>query len=225
MAENKKGFILYADLIHTISELPDELKGKLFQLILDYVNDLNPEPTDLILKIAFNPIKLQLKRDLKIWESKIKQRSEAGKRSAESRSTKSTTVESRSTNPTVIVNVKDIVNVKVNNNNTIEFRKLKFSDTLKPFLDTYGKDFLNDFYNYWAEPNKSNTKFRYELEKTWDLKRRLETWAKNEKKFKTNFGNEKLGRADQIIQTHNEVKQYFDNLYKNENDGNSTNKD
>lgn len=112
MAENKKGFVLYADLIHTVSELPNEIKGKLFQLILDYVNDLNPEPNDLILKIAFNPIKLQLKRDLKIWESKIKQRSEAGKASAKVRSTKSTTVESRSTNPTVIVNVKDTVTVK-----------------------------------------------------------------------------------------------------------------
>lgn len=78
MATNKKGFVLYADLIHTVSELPDELKGKLFQLILDYVNDLNPEPTDLILKIAFNPIKQQLKRDLSDYDAVIATRSEGG---------------------------------------------------------------------------------------------------------------------------------------------------
>ncbi len=65
----------------------------------------------------------------------------------------------------------------------IEERKLKFASTLKPFLKTYGREMLNDFYAYWTEPNKSNTKFRMELEKTWSLERRLQTWAKNEKGF------------------------------------------
>jgi hypothetical protein len=67
--------------------------------------------------------------------------------------------------------------------NNIDSRKLKFAATLQPFLITYGKDFLNDFYKYWTEPNKSNTKFKQELEKTWSLSRRLETWAKNDNKF------------------------------------------
>lgn len=67
--------------------------------------------------------------------------------------------------------------------NNIDSRKLKFASTLQPFLLTYGKDFLNDFYKYWTEPNKSNTKFKQELEKTWSLERRLETWAKNDKNF------------------------------------------
>jgi hypothetical protein len=63
-------------------------------------------------------------------------------------------------------------------------RKLKFSSTLEPYLKIYGREFLNDFYKYWTEPNKSKTKFRQELEKTWDLERRLETWARNDKNFK-----------------------------------------
>lgn len=66
----------------------------------------------------------------------------------------------------------------------IDSRKLKFSHTLKPFLQNYGKTLLNEFYKYWTEPNVSNTKFRRELEKTWDVGRRLETWAKNDKNFK-----------------------------------------
>jgi hypothetical protein len=66
----------------------------------------------------------------------------------------------------------------------IDSRKLKFSHTLEPFLKTYGKDLLNDFYKYWTEPNVSNSKFRRELQKTWDTQRRLETWAKNDKNFK-----------------------------------------
>jgi hypothetical protein len=66
----------------------------------------------------------------------------------------------------------------------ISARKLKFSSTLEPFLETYGRELLNDFYKYWTEPNISKTKFRKELERTWDVERRLGTWAKNDKNFK-----------------------------------------
>lgn len=70
--------------------------------------------------------------------------------------------------------------VKEIKENNIEFRKLKFSDTLKPFLEMYGKEMLDDFYKYWTEPNKSNTKFKQEMETTWSLERRLYTWSKND---------------------------------------------
>lgn len=66
----------------------------------------------------------------------------------------------------------------------INSRKLKFASTLSEFSNQYNRDLLKSFYDYWTEPNKSNTKFRQELEKTWDLKRRLETWASNDKNFK-----------------------------------------
>ena len=75
--------------------------------------------------------------------------------------------------------------------NDIVDRKLKFSYTLKPFIEIYGSTFLNEFYKYWTEPNKSNTKFKQELEKTWSLERRLETWAKNDK----NFNNKSNGES------------------------------
>lgn len=64
MAEGKKSFVLYCDLIHTVSKIPDEKAGQLFKHILDYVNDKNPMTEDLIINIAFEPIKQQLKRDL-----------------------------------------------------------------------------------------------------------------------------------------------------------------
>lgn len=79
MAENKKSFVLYADLISVVSKLPREVKGDLFQLILDYVNDKNPIVEDnILLEIAFEPIKLQLKRDLKDWNIIKKDRSKSG---------------------------------------------------------------------------------------------------------------------------------------------------
>ncbi len=79
----------------------------------------------------------------------------------------------------------------------IEERKLKFADTLKIYIDKFGREVLLEFYAYWTEPNKSNTKFRQELEKTWDLERRLTTWIKNDKNFnKKNDGTGKQTNSD-----------------------------
>ena len=124
MAEGKKSFILYADLIHTVKQMPSDKAGELFLTILEYVNDENPEIKDLMVKLVFEPIKQQFKRDLEKYNDKKKKWSEAGKKSAKARSekknpTESTDVENvkiKSTDPTVNVNVNDTVNVNVNDN-------------------------------------------------------------------------------------------------------------
>jgi hypothetical protein len=79
MAKDKKSIIIYCDLIHTVNELSDEEAGKVFKHLLSYVNDLNPEPPDRLTQIVFEPIKQQLKRDLRTWENKKGSRSIAGK--------------------------------------------------------------------------------------------------------------------------------------------------
>lgn len=94
----------------------------------------------------------------------------------------------------------------------IDSRKLKFASTLEPYLSTYGKDFLNDFYKYWTEPNKSNTKFRQELEKTWDLDRRLNTWSINDRKFNQEAKNGQNGVFKKL-----EANQIVKNLYNEPN--------
>ena len=70
MATDKKSFLLYCDIMHTVNKLSDEQAGKLFKHLLAYVNDLNPEPEDVITEIAFEPIKQTLKRDLQKYEDK-----------------------------------------------------------------------------------------------------------------------------------------------------------
>jgi hypothetical protein len=81
MAEDKNGFLLYKDLIKTVQKLPLEKAGELFMHILKYVNDENPETDDLIIEIAFEPVKQKLKRDLKKYEeTKEKNRENANKR-------------------------------------------------------------------------------------------------------------------------------------------------
>jgi len=61
-----------------------------------------------------------------------------------------------------------------------ERRAKKFSSEVFTF-NGYPKETLDKFVNYWTEPNKSKTKMRFELEKTWDTARRLATWASREK--------------------------------------------
>jgi len=78
--EGKKSFVLYTDQREVFEELSDEDAGKLIKHIFSYVNDENPETDDKLIRLAFLPIKTQLKRDLKMWDEKKQLRSEAGKK-------------------------------------------------------------------------------------------------------------------------------------------------
>lgn len=60
-------------------------------------------------------------------------------------------------------------------------RKDSFYQSLIPFVGKYPKDMIRAFFDYWSELNKSETKMRYELEKTWELPKRLATWANRER--------------------------------------------
>jgi hypothetical protein len=135
MAENKTSFVLYSDSKSIIDLLSNEQAGLLLKTLFAYVNDENPIVDDSI-KLVFEMIKLQLKRDLKKWERTKESRSLAGKASAEARrllkeskqnSTNLTNVDfvqQTSTNPTVSVSVNDSVNV-----NDIYYKELIISES------------------------------------------------------------------------------------------------
>lgn len=86
-------------------------------------------------------------------------------------------------------NITNIEKSKVDNTNSILLsakadqeqkllkRKEAFRLSIVPFVETYGKDMAKKFFDYWTEPNKSNTKMAFEIQKTWDVKKRLERWS------------------------------------------------
>jgi len=95
--------------------------------------------------------------------------------------------------------------------NNIEDRKLKFADTLKPYLEIYGRETLLEFYEYWTEPNKSNTKFKQELQETWSVKRRLESWVKRD--FSNKGQNLSNGQPSKMESMVNSAKEALNMLY------------
>ena len=60
-------------------------------------------------------------------------------------------------------------------------RQTNFEYEVMENKDKYSKDMLINFIQYWTEPNKSKSKMRFEMEKTWDTSRRLATWEKRSK--------------------------------------------
>ena len=54
-------------------------------------------------------------------------------------------------------------------------------DEVQTFKNELGDEYDN-FVMYWTEPNK-NGKLRYELEKFFDIKRRVNTWLQNKNKY------------------------------------------
>jgi hypothetical protein len=78
-------------------------------------------------------------------------------------------------------------NTTINNtNNNIEERKKNFAHSLKPFLEEYGKNTLNDFYFYWTEHGENDKKMRFEKQTSFNISLRLKNWVRNDKN-KNNF--------------------------------------
>jgi hypothetical protein len=132
MAENKKSFILYCDLIHTFKELSDTEAGKLIKHVLSYVNDENPEMEDRLLKLVFEPIKQQLKRDLVRWEDFRVKQSENGKLGGRPKKpTVTEPIHDNPNNPSLFEESQKSLNVTVNVNDNVNEREKENSHPLQ----------------------------------------------------------------------------------------------
>ena len=72
-----------------------------------------------------------------------------------------------------------------------------FEDDCRNYQSLFGEDTINDIMTYWTEPNKSNTKMKFEMQTTWDTKRRLKRWEKN------NFSSTVVSSLDKEISEKN----------------------
>lgn len=168
MADNKKAFILYADQQELFNQLSDEMAGKLIKHIFKYVNDENPKTDDIIINLAFTPIKQQLKRDLEKWRKRAENSRvngakggrppknpknpmgyiETQKNPDEPRKpdTVNDTVTVKDTD-TVTGNVKDKDTVKDNKKDFPEINSGSKKNISKELFNAIKKDFM-DYYKY-----------------------------------------------------------------------------
>lgn len=82
---------------------------------------------------------------------------------------------------------------------SIDERKTDFMNQIAAIgLEKYGKEMCRDFFEYWTESNPNGKKMRFEMQKVFDINRRMATWNKNQKNIyhgnKRNDGNVPIER-------------------------------
>ena len=198
MAEGKKGFILYADIIHTVKKLPIEKRGELFTVILEYVNDENPEVKDILIDLVFEPIKRQLKRDLHKYEIRAERSRENGKLGGRPKNLvkpkKPTRLKNNLTKPRKpdTVNVNDIVIVTVNDKE----REISILRAFKENVINEAKN-LNieentyiEFLEYWTEKDFETQLYQWQTKENFGIKSRLKNWKRLSENGKENWKEE-----------------------------------
>mgnify|MGYP003649053097 FL=1 len=174
MAENKKAFVAYCDWLESFEELTDEEAGKLAKHLFRYVNDLNPEAPDRMTKMCFIPIKQSLKRDLVKYEERAERARLNGLKGGRPKTQRTQSVISEPRKPDTVkdtVTVTDTVNDK-------EIRELTFREQVAQHT-TFDSLMLDEFADYWTESNPKGKKLKFELQKTFDIARRLKKWSSN----------------------------------------------
>ena len=116
-----------------------------------------------------------------IQEEKRKLKSFAGKKGMEKRWSSTSYNNSITEDNTDITEHNKRKEIK-GKENKINYKELLINN-IEEHKDLLG-DSYNEFLDYWCEPNK-NGKLRYELEKFFDVKRRINTWTKNKNKYGT----------------------------------------
>jgi len=118
----------------------------------------------------------------------------------------------------------DNTNININNNNItysnkdkhtwVEFKKMEFGAEISEISAELQMpvEMANDFLNYWSEKNKSKTKMRYELERTWDLRARMIRWKNNTKKWNTKRPASKLKAQ---LDTYSKAREMIDKINDN----------
>jgi hypothetical protein len=226
--EGKKSFVLYTDQREVFEELTDEQAGKLIKHIFGYVNDENPETDDKFVRLAFLPIKTQLKRDLKIWDEKKHLRSEAGKKGGLAKasnarndlanpSNATNSLANLAVNVNGNVNVNDNVNVNGNVNKQIGANALFsleyiFNDFIKE------KPLKRPYFERMAEVHSTDTDTIERLFKKWAVLKEGEnmTISKAENSFNLYLANnlKTSYKPAEKSKTYNVFDELYEDLQK-----------
>lgn len=197
----RESFVFYRSFYDAIKDLPRDVQGEIYTAIMEY--SLYGKETENLKPIArsvFTLMKPQIDVNNKRFENGKKGGRPKGEDKPSSNQSKTNEKPNNNQNETKAEpNVNDNANVNANKDNTPNGalkkdaakaatlkRKEEFGQSLVPFMDKYGGTMIRAFFDYWSELNKSGTKMRCEMQKTWEVGKRLATWAGNESTYGNN---------------------------------------
>lgn len=217
----RESFVFYRSFYDAIKDLPRDVQGEIYTAIMEY--SLYGKETENLKPIArsvFTLMKPQIDVNNKRFENGKKGGRPKSENKPDGNQNKTNEKPKNNQNETKDepnVNVNDNVNVNIENTPngvskkdaakaaTLK-RKDEFGKTLVPYMEKYDKEMIRAFFDYWSELNKSGTKMRYEMQKTWEVNLRLATWAKNEK---PQYGKSDIG----VVLHDNSQSKYNEKLW------------
>lgn len=233
----KESFVFYETWAEAIRQMPDKERLQVFDAIMAYgIYGAKTEIgglAQMALNLVFNDIddckKKRNEKTEKARESANKRWQKANADECERIRTDANAYERKQTDAGQCYNVNVNVNGNVNEdvNGSLESaeksapRKQKpIEERINDFMNeiaavgknVYPDKMLREFFDYWSETNANGKKMRKEMQKTFDTKKRLATWASREKdyNFKSyNNGNYNNPRSTDYVSTERIVAAGF----------------
>lgn len=204
----RESFVFYKSFYDAIKDLPRDVQGEIYTAIMEY--SLYGKETENLKPIARSVFTL-MKPQIDVNNKRFENGKKGGRPKNENETNEKPKDNQKETKDEP--NVNDNANVNIENTTNVVSkkdaakaatlkRKDEFGKTLVPYMEKYGKEMIRAFFNYWSELNKSETKMRCEMQKTWEINLRLATWAKNEKP--------QYGKADIGVVLHDNSQSKYD---------------
>ncbi|MBD9092290.1 MAG: hypothetical protein EGQ20_07160 [Bacteroides oleiciplenus] len=191
----RESFVFYRSFYDAIKDLPRDVQGEIYTAIMEY--SLYGKETENLKPIARSVFTL-MKPQIDVNNKRFENGKKGGRPKSENepKGNQNETKEKPKNNQNETkcepnVNVNDNVNVNAENTTNVVSkkdaakaatlkRKDEFYQTLVPFVDKYGKEMIRAFFEYWSELTRTGTKMRFEKQTTWEVGKRLATWAGRE---------------------------------------------
>tara|TARA_Y100000296_G_scaffold83792_1_gene115584 strand:- start:1960 stop:2790 length:831 start_codon:yes stop_codon:yes gene_type:complete len=181
MKYGMEGYGAYFGIIEILREqsdytlLFDDLEGIAFDLRieLNVIEDIVSNYDLFVIEGMSMFYSRSLKRRMECLDEKKIARAEAGRKGGiASAKVKQSLSDTQAVKKSKL---KENILKKVNNN--IEKRNKDFHIHCQTFTEEFGKETIEEFFLYWSEPNEKKGKMLFELQPSWDTKRRLQRWV------------------------------------------------
>jgi hypothetical protein len=96
--------------------------------------------------------------------------------------------------------------IRNKNKERISECEIKFRSEVFEFAEKYPEAMLDKFCNYWTEKNKAKTKMLFEMKTTFEVSKRLATWASRDKEYNKIEKTPENITYKELVDRHNEGK-------------------